>query len=101
MLPCAKHPSEESFALSVLNDSMTCSGLKSFPVDTVIVVDPSEEVSNNDFVIARTSNDDSLIFKQYVVDGESKYLRSLNPQYPLITDPFTVVGKVIQAIISL
>ena len=74
------------YALRVQGDSMisAISGKASFLEKHIIIVDPESHPQNMDYVIALQKGSHEAIFKQYIVDGSSKYLRPLNPQYPLI-----------------
>ena len=53
---------------------------------------------NGDFVIAKINSDNKAVFKQLVSDGSRYYLKSLNQQYPTITDEFEVIGRLISSI---
>lgn len=65
----------ELFALQVHGDSME----PEFEHGCVIVVDPAGVVNNKSFVVAK--NDDGLIFRQLVIEGDRYILRPLNPVY--------------------
>jgi len=65
----------ELFALQVHGDSME----PEFKHGCVIVVDPSGVLKNESFVVAK--NDDGLIFRQLIMDGDRCILRPLNPVY--------------------
>ena len=70
---------------------------RSYPAGMIIFVDPEREAASGDRVVAKVNGDNEATFKQLVIDGERKYLKPLNPAYPVITDPFRVLGKVIGA----
>ncbi|WP_277971747.1 LexA family protein [Pantoea agglomerans] len=76
--------SENAFAIEISGDSMACSGPVSFPDGTVVIFEPYEEAFNGDFVFCKF-DDDFATFKQLVQDQGQKFLRSLNPAYPLIS----------------
>ena len=84
-LPCPEKVSEKAFALRVRGDSMTSQnpGVISFPEGTNIYVDPEKEVRSGVPVIARLPESDECTFKMYVEDAGKKYLKPLNPQYPM------------------
>lgn len=65
----------ELFALQVHGDSME----PEFKHGCVIVVDPAGVLKNESFVVAK--NDDGLIFRQLIIDGDRYKLRPLNPVY--------------------
>ena len=101
LIPCSKSHSPNSYALTVQGESMTHSGQYSFPHGMVIIVDPEQAAYHSDFVIAKIKGEQEATFKQLIIDGSRQYLKPLNPQYPTITDEFTVIGKVIQAVLTL
>ncbi|MBY8151717.1 LexA family transcriptional regulator [Vibrio fluvialis] len=94
---------EGCFALRVKGDSMeNPSGKKSIPEGAVIVVDPDAPYSSGSLVVARLDDSREATFKQLVLDGEQKYLKPLNPQYPAIpiNGNCSIIGVVKQAIID-
>ncbi|WP_040439340.1 LexA family protein [Algicola sagamiensis] len=72
------------FALEVRGDSMQSPYGVSFPEGSIIFVDPNATPKNKSFVIAIQKDADCASFKQLIIDGSEKYLKPLNPQYPLI-----------------
>jgi SOS-response transcriptional repressor LexA/DNA-binding XRE family transcriptional regulator len=91
-LPCHPGMSKHSFAVRVVGDSMT----PDFKPGEILYVDPESRggVPNGALVIARMVDTGDVTFKQYQEDVGRKFLRPLNTQYPIITDPFEVVGLV-------
>ncbi|MBF4250502.1 helix-turn-helix domain-containing protein [Vibrio anguillarum] len=91
--------SEDAYALEVCGDSMTAShgSLDSFQEGSIIVIEPNMEARNKSFVVARTKGSDDVTFKQLVFDGSKKFLRPLNPQYPIIPidQPIEICGVVL------
>lgn len=75
------------YALRIKGDTMTSpSGhMIGFREGDIIQVDPCEEPKDGDFVVAVLPGANEATFKQYVIDGGIRYLKPLNPQYPLIT----------------
>ena len=96
-LPCPTSHSANTYALRVIGDSMTSSMGRSYPEGAIIYVDPDQRggVESGDRVIAKINGDNMVTFKVFVKDGQRKYLKPLNPQYPIITDEFRILGKVI------
>ena len=73
------------FALRVKGDSMTAiGGRKSFHEGDVLIIDPDKEATHGAFVIALPSRAKEATFKQYVIDAGIRYLKPLNPQYPIL-----------------
>jgi len=91
--------SSDAYAMVVNGDSMTSQhgALKSFPDGSLIVVDPNVEAINKSFVVARMDGSNEATFKQLIVDGDRKYLKPLNTQYPLINidQPIDICGVVL------
>jgi len=87
------------FAFRVKGDSMTSpSGHnKNFHEHDIIIVDSDKNVTHGDFVIALLPGAKEATFKQYVVDGGIRYLKPLNPQYPIteIDDSTHICGVLI------
>jgi SOS-response transcriptional repressor LexA len=88
---------EGMYALTVRGDSMfNPMGPKSYPDGCRIFVNPAMRNPNNgDRVIAKIDGEDEVTFKVFVKDGSRVFLRPLNPQYPVITDRFRVLGTVV------
>lgn len=74
------------YALRVQGDSMTApsGNSKSFQAGDIIIVDPDKTAAHGSYVIALLPKAKEVTFKQYVVDGGTRYLKPLNPQYPMI-----------------
>lgn len=90
---------EDLFALRINGDSMASNGPFSFPEDTIVTFDPNKEVKHGDFVLCALDSANEATFKQLVIDQQQKYLKALNPAYPLI--PFgkgaTIIGVAVHS----
>lgn len=76
---------ENAFWLQVDGDSMTNpNGSPSFPNGCFILVYPEIAANNGDLVIAKLTDTNRATFKKLVEDGGMKYLKPLNPAYPVI-----------------
>ncbi len=86
-----------TYALRIENDSMQASQGRSYPEGAVIFVDPDavNNIQSGDRVIAKLSSHKKAVFKTFVEDGHNQFLKSLNPDYPIIKRQFTLIGKVI------
>lgn len=73
--------SQSAFALQVKGDSMVRPDGSGFPEGCYILVEPRRRPRSGDFVVVRFADQDEETFKQFVLDGTSKVLRSLNPTY--------------------
>ena len=95
--PCPVNHSTSTFALRVRGDSMTSPHGRSYPDGAIIFVDPELRggITTGDRIIAKLNGFDKVVFKVYVEDAGKKYLKSLNPSYPVLTEEFRVLGKII------
>ena len=76
---------------------MTAPHGKTFPEGMIIFVDPEQRggIVSGDKVIAKLKGENAVTFKVFIEDGGKKFLKPLNPTYPLITEEFQILGKVI------
>ena len=72
--------SAQAFSLRVDGDSME----PEFPSGCVIFVEPQTEPLSGDFVVVSLDDGHQATFKQLVLDGAQRYLKPLNPRYPII-----------------
>lgn len=84
------------FALIVPDDTMHSPSGLAFPAGSTIFVNPRRTAEANDLVVGYTIKPDELTFKRLIQDGAQRYLRPLNPQFPMISidGNFQVVGVV-------
>lgn len=92
-----ENPPGAIFGLVVRDDTMHAPSGPTFPMGGTIFVDPRREAEPNDFVVGYTGNPLEVTFKKLIHDGSQRYLRALNPQFPMISidGSFKVVGVVI------
>lgn len=96
-VPTTANVGSRGFALRLPGDSME----PEFPEGAIIIVDPDREPINGSYVVARLDEDMEATFKQLVLDGSRKYLKPLNPRYPLLEvngKKVTICGVVIQMV---
>jgi SOS-response transcriptional repressor LexA len=72
--------SPRAFSLRVEGDSME----PEFPRDCIIFVEPEASAAHGDYVIVCLDASNQATFKQLVIDGGQRYLKPLNPRYPII-----------------
>lgn len=70
---------KHTYALRVRGDSME----PKFPEGAILIVEPEESPEPGAFVIVR-QNGGEATFKQLMVDGTTRYLKPLNPRYPIM-----------------
>jgi SOS-response transcriptional repressor LexA len=95
-LPCVQKLGPHAYALRVQGDSMTATYGRSYPEGCIIFVDPDCPVTNGCRVIAKIPDANEATFKVYSEDAGKRYLKPLNPQYPIIemTEAMTLCGVV-------
>jgi SOS-response transcriptional repressor LexA len=83
-----------TFALRVQGDSME----PRFPDGCIIIVEPDEDAMIGSFVIAR-QNGSEATFKQLIQDGGKRFLKPLNPRYPIMElQPDAVICGVVKRV---
>ncbi len=78
------HIQGEAFWLEVDGDSMTSPAGLSIPEGTFVLFDTGREPANGNLVIAKLEDSNEATFKKLVIDGSQKYLKGLNPIWPLV-----------------
>jgi SOS-response transcriptional repressor LexA len=98
-LPCSKKYGKHAYALRVEGDSMVSPypGTRSYPPGFIIFVDPDRDITNGCRVIAKLPDSNEATFKVYSEDGGQRFLKPLNPQYPIIemTESMILCGVVV------
>lgn len=97
-VPTQAKVSARAYALEVEGESMVNPrGEPSFPPRTRIIVEPLAPVTSGAFVIAQIDDNLSTTFKKLVMEGDSKFLVPLNPQFPtmMIQQPVRICGVVV------
>lgn len=74
----------DGFWLRIQGDSMTAPTGLSVPEGMLVLFDTGKEPKNGSLVIAKITDANEATFKKLVIDGGNKYLKGLNPAYPLI-----------------
>lgn len=92
---CPVNCSGRAFVLKIQGESMA----PRFNEGEHIYVDPEAQPENGSFVVARLEDENQATFKQLIIDGNKKYLKALNPDWPNkfieINGNCTIIGKVI------
>lgn len=91
-----ENPPGALFALVVPDDSMHAMSGPAFPIGSTIFVNPKRAPEPNDFVVGYISTPANMTFKRLIQNGDQRYLRALNPQFPMvqIDGEFTAIGVV-------
>lgn len=80
------------YALRVTDDSMA----PEFPDGCVIIVDPGSVACDGAYVVVDFADD--VFFRQFVIDGERRFLKAVNSKYDgmELTGEYKVRGVVVQ-----
>ncbi|EGR4294209.1 LexA family transcriptional repressor [Vibrio cholerae] len=102
-IPTTERVGKNSFWLRVEGDSMVSNSGISFPDGTLILADPDIDPINKNLVVAKLQGVPDVTFKQLIVDAGKKFLKPLNPYYPVIeiSDNCNIVGVVKDAKLKL
>ena len=92
-----------AYALRVVGDSMeNPNGRPTYPQGSIIIVEPDREALHGSAVIVRLEDSNQATFKQLVIEGGARYLKPLNPRYPImkLDRKATLCGVVVQTVID-
>ncbi|HEF8786434.1 TPA: helix-turn-helix domain-containing protein [Providencia alcalifaciens] len=97
------HVQGAAFWLRVEGDSMTASSGQSVPEGSLVLVDTGREPVNNSLVIAKLTDSNEATFKKLVIDGGQKFLKGLNPAWPItpINGNCKIIGVAVQMMMKL
>jgi SOS-response transcriptional repressor LexA len=89
-----------SFALFINTDSFGIA----FRKGTTIIIDPEKSPLDGDLVLLKTKDDKNILLKQFLTDGNDKYIRSVNPEMKgikILNEDDKILGVVIETRFSL
>lgn len=92
MLPVSNIEGIRAFAVMVEGDSMEAPQGDSFTQGCTLIVDTEATPITRDYVIAYVDNQPT--FKQLIIDSGKRFLKPLNPRYPLTEKEFKILGVV-------
>lgn len=92
-----------AFWLRVDGDSMTAPTGLSIPEGTLVLIDTGREAVNGSLVIAKMVDANEATFKKLIIDGGQKYLKGLNPAWPMkeINGNCKIIGVAVQTMMRL
>lgn len=89
--------SEKSFAYFLQGNAME----PQFPDKTLLIIDPEITIENLDHVLVVPKGKTTPIFRQILIDGDEKYLQTLNPRFNEFTkfndNTHNLLGVMIQS----
>lgn len=87
------------FWLKVEGDSMTAPIGQSIPEGHSVLVDTGREAKNGSLVVAKLIDANEATFKKLVIDGGQRYLKGLNPAWPMtpINGNCRIIGVVVES----
>jgi len=93
------HIQGDAFWLEVEGDSMTSPHGLSIPEGTFVLFDTGRDPANGNLVVAKLVDDNEATFKKLIIDGSQKYLKGLNPQWPMtpINGNCRIIGVAVEA----
>lgn len=93
------HIQGEAFWLKVEGDSMTAPTGLSVPEGMYVLFDSGKKAINGSMVIARLVDSNEATFKKLIIDGGQKYLKGLNPAWPMvpINGNCKIIGVAVEA----
>lgn len=87
---------ERSFVVRIDGESNFAPGAqKSYAPGDFVVIDPSKTPTNRCMVMVKMPKESRAIFKQLLMDGDQRMLKSLNPSWPNSIVPFPSDGEII------
>jgi transcriptional regulator with XRE-family HTH domain len=87
--------SDKGFAIRLKDSTM----YPMFPDGTLLIIEPLQEACHKDFVIAHLKNQPQATFKQLLVDGNTRYLKTINRDFPpqKLSKADKIMGVMLQA----
>lgn len=87
--------SENSYAIQLKDSTMS----PRFAEGTLLIINPQYHAEDQDFIVVQTAGQKRASFKQVLRDGETYYLKALNPDFPPIkmTPSQRILGVMVQA----
>ena len=87
--------SENAYALIIKDTTME----PRFPENTIIIIDPDLQPHDRDFAIIHIDGQQLPTFKQVLIDGDTTYLKPLNPDFKtiLLDKKYRFLGVMVQA----
>jgi len=93
------HVQGDAFWLKVDGDSMTAPAGTSVPEGSYVLFDTGKDATNGSLVIAKLIDSNEATFKKLVLDAGQKYLKGLNPAWPMvpINGNCKIIGVAVEA----
>jgi len=69
-----------------------------FPEGALLIIDPEQAQKDRDFVVVQLTDQQQPTLKQLLLDGDHKYLKPLNPDFP--TAPWVIGTKILGTMVQ-
>lgn len=84
------------FGLVVAGESMS----PRFSDGTILIFDPDYPAKDRDYVVVHVKGQKNATFKQFMIDGDDKYLKPLNSEFKttlLVEGEYRIIGTMVQS----
>ncbi|WP_040262787.1 LexA family protein [Pseudomonas massiliensis] len=97
------HAKGPAYWLQVEGESMSAPFGRSIPSGALVLVDPCAQAAPGDLVIVTAVVVQEAIFRELAIEGGRRYLRALNPNWPVMSweDDWVIKGVVVRAMLDL
>jgi len=97
------HATGPAFWLQVQGESMSAAHGRSVPSGSLILVDPLAQAAPGQLVIASAPLQEQAVFRELQEEGGRRYLRALNPTWPVLAweSDWLIKGVVVRAMLVL
>jgi SOS-response transcriptional repressor LexA len=94
-LPCQLEHGSDAYYLEIVGDSMAdTSDPRSFREGHIVGVDPDRAAEHRSFVIVQ-AGDATPVLRQLLIEGDSRMLKALNPEWPNRFGPMKETHKIL------
>jgi len=71
-----------------------------FPKDCILIFDPNKQVVDRNYVLVKSNQTKNFVFRQILIDGEDKFLKTLHPELnriKFLTESDQIIANLIEA----
>lgn len=74
-----------AYALKIDGDSMEAPYGITFLPNSYVIIDPNRMPQQGDFIVVKQPNQKEAMLRQLIIEGGERFLKALNPRYPIIS----------------